>query len=158
MKKEIIIDINNHYELVETYNDNKISQDMIRYVLKEAMLAKRYDQFKVIINKKCNIDKNVEEMLKEGLKEETQRSLEQYQCNNRRQLFFLGLGIVLIFFALLQKENTVLREVILIAGWVPIWEIMKIELYPDVYSRKKRNAIEKLINAEFSENDEFNNK
>lgn len=153
MEKEIIIDINNHYELVEKYNDNKISQDMIKYVIKEAMLAKKYDHIKLVINKKCDINnKDVTEMLKVGLKEEYQRSLNQYQSNNKRQLFFLCLGFILIFLALLIKERTVIKEILLISGWVPIWEIMELELYPDVYSRRKRKTIDKLLNARFIEN------
>lgn len=153
MEKEIIIDINNLYELVEKYNDNKISHDMVRYVIKEAMLAKKYDHIKLVINKKCKINKNVIEMLKVGLKEEFERSLFQYQSNNKRQLFFLCLGFILIFLALLIKERTVIKEILLISGWVPIWEIMELELYPDVYSRKKRKVIDKLLNSEFEENE-----
>ena len=157
MEREIIIDINNNYELVEKYNDNKISQDMIKYVIKEAMLAKNYDKLKLIINKKFNIDKNVTEMIKVGLKEEYQRSLEQYQGNNKRQIFFLCLGFILIFMALLIPQRNVFKEKLLISCWVPIWEIMELELYPDAYSRKKRKTIDKLLNSEFIEND-FENK
>lgn len=157
MEKEIIIDINNIYELVEKYNDNKISQDMIKYVVKEAMLVKNYEKIKLVINKKCNVKNNVSKMLKVGLKEEYQRSLQQYQSNNKRQLFFLFLGFILIFLALLIKERTVIKEILLISGWVPIWEIMELELYPDVYSRKKRKVIDKLLNSEFIENDLVNN-
>lgn len=152
MEKEIIIDINTKYELVEKYNDNKISHDMIKYVVKEAMLAKNYGKIKLIINKKCDVNKNVTEMLKVGLKEEYQRSLEQYQDNNKRQLFFLCLGFILIFMALLIPERNVFKEILLISGWVPIWEIMELELYPDVYSRKKRKVIDKLLNSEIVEN------
>ena len=141
MEREIIIDINNHYELVEKYNDNKISQDMIRYIIKEAMLIKSYDSIKLIINKKFNIEKNVTEMIKVGLKEEYQRNLEQYQLNNKRQLFFLCLGFILIFMALMIPQRNVFKEILLISGWVPIWEIMELELYPDAYSRKKRKTI-----------------
>ena len=157
MEKAIIIDINNIYELVEKYNDNKISQDMIKYVVKEAMLVKNYEKIKLVINKKCNVKNNVSKMLKVGLKEEYQRSLQQYQSNNKRQLFFLFLGFILIFLALLIKERTVIKEILLISGWVPIWEIMELELYPDVYSRKKRKVIDKLLNSEFIENDLVNN-
>ena len=156
MEKEIIIDINNIYELVEKYNDNKISQDMIKYVVKEAMLVKNYEKIKLVINKKCNVKNNVSKMLKVGLKEEYQRSLQQYQSNNKRQLFFLFLGFILIFLALLIKERTVIKEILLISGWVPIWEIMELELYPDVYSRKKRKVIDKLLNSEFIEYDLVN--
>ncbi len=152
MEREIIIDINNHYELVEKYNDNKISQDMIRYIIKEAMLIKNYDSIKLIINKKFNIEKNVTEMIKVGLKEEYQRNLEQYQLNNKRQLFFLCLGFILIFMALMIPQRNVFKEILLISGWVPIWEIMELELYPDAYSRKKRKTIDKLLNSTFIEN------
>lgn len=152
MEREIIIDINNHYELVEKYNDNKISQDMIRYIIKEAMLIKSYDSIKLIINKKFNIEKNVTEMIKVGLKEEYQRNLEQYQLNNKRQLFFLCLGFILIFMALMIPQRNVFKEILLISGWVPIWEIMELELYPDAYSRKKRKTIDKLLNSTFIEN------
>lgn len=152
MEREIIIDINNHYELVEKYNDNKISQDILRYIIKEAMLMKSYDNIKLIINKKFNTDKNVTEMIKVGLKEEYQRNLEQYQLNNKRQLFFLCLGFILIFMALMIPQRNVFKEILLISGWVPIWEIMELELYPDAYSRKKRKTIDKLLNSTFIEN------
>jgi len=40
----------------------------------------------------------------------------------------------------------------LISGWVPIWETIEIELFPDAEGKLKRKIIKQLLNCEIVEN------
>lgn len=44
-----------------------------------------------------------------------------------------------------------MKEILLISGWVPIWEMVKIELFPDVQGRIKRKYIKKLLKSDIIE-------
>ena len=61
------------------------------------------------------------------------------------------MGSILIYIALKIKNIEVWREILLISGWVPIWEMVKIELFPDVEGRIKRKIINKLLKSEIGE-------
>ena len=75
--------------------------------------------------------------------EEYDKSIEDRNRNNVKQLIFLFLGMLFIFIATSIESRGMWREIILITGWVPIWEMVKIELFSDVYGRRKRNIIKR---------------
>lgn len=154
MEKIIEIDINNKYDLIDKYNEKKLSQELLEYIIKQVALTKKNKQIKIIINKKCHIDKEVTKFIKEGLKEEYNRSLEEYHKNNKKQLFFLFIGTILIFLSTLIEKGLIWKELLLISGWVPIWEMVEVELFPDVESRKERKNIRRLLNSEILEKEE----
>lgn len=152
MGKEIKIDIVNKKDLLEKYNENKVSRDVIEYLIKEAMLAEKEDKIEIIVNKDKEIlSEDCKELIKNGLKDEYKRSLETEHDNNIKQLYFLILGIILLFFSTQIKEDGIWKEILLISGWVPIWEMVKIELFPDVQGRIKRRYIKKLLKSEIIE-------
>ena len=101
------------------------------------------DKIKIIINKKCYLEEDSIKLIKEGLKEENQRSLRERDSNNVRQLFFFVLGVIFIFLSTLIKDETIWKEILVITGWVPIWEMIEMELFPDAAGRKERRVIKK---------------
>lgn len=151
MEKEIKIDITSKDDLLEKYNEDKISRDVIEYLIKEAMLVEKEEKIKVVINKSSTVlSQDCKELIKNGLKDEYKRSMNKQHDNNVKQIYFLILGILLIFVSTLIKEQ-ILKEVLLIAGWVPIWEMVRIEIFPDVAGRVKRRIIKKLLHSEIVE-------
>lgn len=151
MEEIIEIDLNDKYDVINKYNEKKVSHEMLDYIIKQARTIKKNKRIKVIINKKCCIDRDVTKMIKEGLKEEYNRSLEKRARNNIKQIIFLFLGIVFIFLSTLIPEQGLWKEILLITGWVPIWEMIEVELFPDVEGRIKRKVITKLLNSEILE-------
>lgn len=147
MEKIIEIDLNNKYDLIDKYNEKKISNEIIEYIIKQAKLL-RNKQVKIIINNNCHIDKDITRLIKEGLKEEYDRSLEEHHTNNVKQILFLILGITFIFLSTLIDDGVIWKEVLLISGWVPIWEMIEVELFPDVDGRRKRKLIKRLLHSE----------
>ena len=150
MEKIIEIDLNDKYDLIDKYNEKKISDEIIEYIVRQAKLIKN-NKIKIIINKKCHIDKDVTKLIKEGLKEEYNRSLQEHHRNNIKQVLFLLLGITFIFLSTLIKDGVIWKEVLLISGWVPIWDVIEVELFSDVAGRKKRKIIKNLLNSEIIE-------
>lgn len=157
MEKLIEIDLNNKYDLIDKYNEKKISNEIIEYIIKQAKFL-RNKQLKIIINKKCIIDKDIVKLIREGLEEECARSLEEHNTNNIKQILFLILGVTFIFLSTLIDEGVIWKEVLLISGWVPIWEMIEVELFPDVDGRRKRKLIKKLLNSEIIVNDSIEHK
>ena len=153
MEKEIIIDITNSNELLEKYNKNKVCKDVIEYLVKEAMILDNEAKIKIIVHKDSELlDFDCKELIKNGLKDEYKRNITKHHDNNIKQIYFLILGVLIIYISSFFKGQALLREIILIIGWVPIWEMARIELIPDVQGRIKRKILKKLIyNSEISE-------
>jgi len=151
VEKTIEIDVVNKYDLVEKYDEDKISRNLIDYILQQAILAKKYERINITINKKSDIDKDCIKLIKEGLKDEYNRSQWQRKTNNNKQLWMTGLGIFLLFLSFLVKEKGVWKEILLISGWVPIWESIEMQLFPDVEGAQKRRLIKKILNGQMKE-------
>ena len=153
MEQIIEIYLTNRNNLIDKYNENKVSHSLIEYIIKQAQDANLYDEIKIIINKKSHIEEECIKLIKEGLQEEYNRSLRKRDDNNIKQLIFFGLGLLFIYLSTLIKSGAVWKEIILITGWVPIWKMIEVEILPDVAGRRKRKIINKILNSEFIEKD-----
>lgn len=151
MEELIQININNKFDLIDKYNYEKISNELLEYIIKKTILINKNKKIKIIINKKIDIKEDSVELIKKGLKEEYIRSIEERHINNIKQLIFLLIGIFFVFIATRISNRGMWREILIITGWVPIWEMIEIELFPDVYGRKERKIIKKLLKSEIIE-------
>ena len=151
MKKDIEIYIVDKDDFLEKYNEEKVSGALIEYIINQTKLIRKKERIRLVINKKCELDYNCVKMIKDGLKDEYNKSIRTRDDNNIRQLFFFILGIIFIFLSILIKEESIWKEILLITGWVPIWEMIEVELFPDVEGRKRRNIIRKLLNSDMVE-------
>lgn len=153
MEQKIEIDLTNKHYLIDKYNEKKVSHTLIEYIIKQVNDINLYDEIKIVINKKCHIEEDCVNLIKEGLKEEYNRGLKKRNDNNIKQLIFFGLGVLFIYLSTLIKTGVVWKEIILITGWVPIWKMIEVEILPDVAARRKRRVINKILRSEFIEMD-----
>lgn len=151
LKETLEIDLNNKYDLVDKYNEKKLSNEILDYMIKESLQIKKDRSIEVVLNKKCHINKDVTKLIRDGLKKEYDRNLKEYHRNNIKQILFLVLGFLVIFLSTLVNKESIWNEVLLIAGWVPIWDAVEVEILNDVESRKKRKVIKRLLKSKFSE-------
>ena len=101
MEQIIEIDLNNKYDFIDKYNEKKLSNEVIEYIVKQAISKKKNRKIKIVINKKCRIDKDITKSIKERLKEEYNCSLKERDRNNIKQLIFFLLGLIFIFLSTL---------------------------------------------------------
>ena len=94
---------------------------------------------------------NITKMIKDGLKDEYNMGIRERHDNNMKQLWLLVLGIIFLFLSTLIEEDVIWKELLLIIVWVPIWEMIEVELFPDLEGRKRRKIIKKLLNSKIEE-------
>ena len=87
-------------------------------------------------------------MIREGLNREYDKSITLSYKNDFTQLFYLVTGILILFLSTLIG-GTVLKEIVLIGGWVFIWAMVESEIFTDIRNKKKRKIIRKLLDSEF---------
>jgi len=150
MEKIIEIDVSCKEDLFEKYNKKEVSRELINYLMESTLPLLNQDPIKLIINNGINEKIDITELIKEGLQKEYRKNLHKYFHNNVQQVIFLIIGVILLFIYTLI-EGTVLKEIILISGWMFIWVLLETEIYADTKSKMKRKIIEKLLNSEIEE-------
>ena len=148
--QKIEIDIIDKKDLLEKFNTKKVSKDLINYLIDTTSDIKKEDKVTIIINNYLG-DENLIRLIKEGLKAEYEKCLKKHFVTDLRQFLYFILGIIAIFVSTLF-ETEVLHEIILIGGWVLIWEMVELEIFTDRDNYKKRKILKKLLESEFIEN------
>lgn len=150
MEKIIEIDLIDKYDLVEKYNEKQVSSELIKYIINEAMYIDKKDTIIIELNKKFQSTKSSKKLIIDGLKREYDDSLRNHKMIDIKQYIFLVWGMIAIFLATVV-ENEVLEEILVIAGWVPMWEMIDLEIFNDHDERKKRKVLKRLLNSEIVE-------
>lgn len=152
MEKVIEIDIKNENDFFETYSRKKVSKELINYLIENCNDLKKSDTIKIILNDFAKENIDCEKLIKEGLKYEYDITYKRQKRINLKQLTYLVFGIVTLFMSTLIME-VILREVLLIFGWVFIWYVSEFEIFSDVDLKKRRRILKKLLESEFKENE-----
>lgn len=147
MEKIIKIDLLNENDLIEKYDNDKLNLELLNYLLKYAQFISNKDYIKIVISNNCHSQINIKNLIKDALNEELVNTFKEHYKNNIIQIFLFFLGIALIFIST-RIEDSIWSELFLIGGWVPIWEMIELEIFNDFRGRKKRKILNKLIKAE----------
>lgn len=139
MEKVIEIDLTCNDDLYEKYNRKIVSNDLVNYIITSANTKKK-DKIKIIINNSIGISSV--SLIKEGLKKEYEKSYLIYYKNNIVQIIYLLIGIIALFVSSIMDGN-IFKEIILIGGWVLIWEMIELEIFSDVKEKRKRIILKK---------------
>lgn len=145
--KNIIVNLKDESYLYEKYN-NSISRDLVNYLVREAKFSD--SDIKIIINTNLEID-NLETFIKNGLEQVYIETRKIDKIHNIKQFMFFVIGVVFLVLSTISLFD-VLKEIILIAGWVAIWEVVDISLNVDSELKLNRVLIKKLINCNFKIN------
>ena len=147
MEKIINVDLVDIKDLTEKYDKNKISSHLINYIIDEGLECRMCDDIKIIINNRLKKEIDVLKLMTEGFKNQYHQSLNTYFHNSLIQIIYLIIGAFALFLSSILKGE-IFREVILIGGWVLIWNLSEMILFSDVKERKKRKVLKKLLNCE----------
>ena len=78
------------------------------------------------------------------------------RCTKKRhyinliQLLYILAGVIVLIFAFLIT-NEVLKEIILIGGWVFLWSAMEMEMTSDFIEYRRRKIIKRLLGCKITE-------
>ena len=149
MEKIITIDIQKEEDLIEKYDDSIVNHNLIEYILKKTLFINKNDNIKFVINNKCDTEIFIREKIIDGLKLEYNNLIIEQRRNNFIQILLLFMGITFLFLSTFIDEGFIWKEILVIIGWVPIWEMIDIELFKEIKNRRTKKIIEKLIKSEF---------
>ncbi len=145
--KNIIVNIENKSDIYEKYN-NTLSRDLINYLIRESKFV--HDSIKITINTNIKLD-NIETFIKDGLKNTYNETRIIDRAHNIKQLLLLLIGTIFLIISTLTFN--IIKEIIIIAGWVAIWEVVDISLNVDSELKLTRKLIKKLINCKIEVNE-----
>lgn len=148
--KVLEIDISNEDDLLNKYDKKIASADLINHLIESTLTISLKEKVKIIIKNSINNDQNSIPFIIAGLKKEYNKNVLKYNYDGKIQFVYFVLGVIILFISTLVK-SVVLKEVILISGWVLIWSMLEIEIFTDMKIRRKRKIIKKLIESEMEE-------
>lgn len=148
MERTIKIDLKQEEDLYERYDDSIVARDLVDYIVARANAFSLKDKITIVINDYIG-HTNCEALIKEGFKNDYFRYFRRYQLNNIMQLIYFIVGVIIIFGATFLGDTSVLHEILLICGWVLIWEMVEIEIITDLENRRRRRVLKKLKTATF---------
>lgn len=150
MEKIVTIDIQNEEDLVGIYDSNIANYNLIDYILKKTLYTNKNDKITFIIHNKCNTTLPIKDIIINGLYLEYEHLIKEYKKNTLLQIALLFLGLFFLFLSTILVKESIWHEFLVIAGWVPLWEMIDIELFSDSKNRRKKHIIEKLLKSEFN--------
>lgn len=148
LEKVIELDLLEESDFLEKYNKHFISRDLLEYLKNQAAIISTKEKIKIIIHRRCPIPENYINLLKNGLRNEYTFYQKRIHFNNIIQAVFLICGFTLLLLSHLINNLEVLEEILLISGWVFIWEMIEMELFSDSKNFHNRKIIKNLLNSE----------
>ncbi len=141
--KIIKLNIENKSDLYEKYSNN-LSKELINYLIKETKYVK--DDITIEVTIKFKVD-NLEEFIKEGLIKTHNNYKKIDKIIDNKQLIFFIVGLTFLVISTLVKQN-IIKEVILIAGWVAIWDSIDMSFNDANELKLNSRVIKKILNSE----------
>lgn len=144
--KSIVVNIRRERDLYEKYS-NEVSSELLKYLVNEARVK---DDIEVIINTKLDIN-NIDTLIKKGLEDSYKDTKLIDKFYDNKQIILFIVGIFFLIFSTITKPE-VIKELILIIGWIAVWEVLDIAINIDSKQKYNRKIIKKLIDCKMKVN------
>ena len=158
MNKETIIAISfdEKDDYINQFNNNKLSNSLSNYILEECRgksLANR-----ITLNVKTNFKISVQEkeefikMVHENYKTDLEEYVLILKHSNLKKILIFFIGVILIYLSYFKEisNNEVISEVILIIGWVAIWEAAYTWFFESDKNRIKAKRLKQLAKCKIN--------
>ena len=158
MNNETIIEISfdEKDDYINQFNENKLSNYLSNYILDECKgksLANR-----ITLNVKVNFKMSSKEkeeykkMIHENYKSDLSEYMLILKYSNLKKMIVFFAGIILIYLHYFKdiSNNKVISEVILVIGWVAIWEAAYTWLFENSKNRVKIKRLKQLTKCKIN--------
>lgn len=158
MNKETVIEISfdEKDDYINQFNENKLSNNLSNYILDECR-GKSLDN-RITLNVKVNFkisSKEKEEFVK-MVHENYKSDLEEYMLilrhTNLKKVIIFFVGVILIYLSYFKDigNTKVISEVILVIGWVAIWEAAYTWLFENSQNRVTIKRLKQLAKCKIN--------
>lgn len=141
------IELKDKKDFVSKYNSNRISSDLYNYLKDEIKLTNIKENIKIEIKPQFKMSDEEKELLALNIKKTCKEEMDDIKYLEERillkELFLLLIGSIIIFLCFLVKNSAFISEIILIIGWLFIWE----SLYSLIFRRTKNKIIKERLKS-----------
>lgn len=146
--KTIKVNIRKELDLYEKYSD-EVNEELLKYLIDEAKVK---DDVEVVVNTKLSI-KNIDKLIIKGLTDTYNDIRKVDKLYDSKQIILFIIGIIFLTISTLTQPEIV-KEVILIIGWVFVWEVLDITINIDSKQKRQKRIIKKLLNCQIKVNND----
>lgn len=147
MKNIIRVDLENRNDLLEKYNKNIVSRDLINYIIDNVPVFAKNETLTIVINSRIDNQKECISLIKKGLQEEYDKNVFLYRQNNLKQIVFLLIGILILLISTVV-DGMVFKELASVGVWVMFWNMIETELFEDRNIKIKKKKLKRLLSSE----------
>lgn len=137
---EVIIDLKKKGDFVSRYNNNTLDSKLKEYIINELVGYSTESKVTITINSAFELTEEEKEHYVKILKEEFKEDLDEEKYlvkkNKIKEIYSAVVGTLFILASYFMNLDIlgVLKEIILIVGWVLIWEVA----YSIIFTNGKR--------------------
>lgn len=149
---KIEVELKDKKDFVNKYNNNRISNELYNYIKEESKLINLKEKININIKTNFKMTDKEKELLALNIKKTSQEELNDMEyIENKillKELLLLGLGITVIFFFYLLRSNQFISEIILIVGWLIIWEALDRLLFTRTKNKLAIKRLKQIIKSD----------
>jgi len=156
VKNIIEINVKNYEDVIEKFDNNKLSRELADFIYNQytALSVSKSVELNINSNLTQEQENNLADMIHRHFGLETQKSILTFRYKTKYQILLFLIGIFLIALSnipFISNLSTV-HEILLIFGWVAVWELIYDIMFVDVKENIKRKRFKKLSNVKINYN------
>ena len=137
------------------FNENKLSSELGEYILQECKGISYHKDIEIKIHLKFDMERlekiKLINMIRSNYSDDINENTMRFNNLITRNvlLFFCGLIFVLLS-VVTRNESPVISEIILIIGWVVVWEVVYFIFFSDYPKRMYIRRLKQLTNSKIT--------
>jgi len=139
-------------DFVSKYNNNRISNDLYKYIKYEAKLTDKKAKINIQIKPSFKMTDKEKELLALNIKKTSREEIEDILFLEHkiilRELIFLILGTIITFICFTIKNSPFISEMFLIIGWLFVWEAVRDIIFTIVQNKDKIKRLKQIIKSD----------
>lgn len=153
--REIKIHLNNNEDVYNKFNNDILSIDLGTYIYEQYLLLAEPADIKLKISSDEEMNDSYKNKLQDMIQHYFNTNLKELSRMHRVQnaknilLSVIGICLVLIAHFLNFYNDFIISEVILVAGWVSLWEVFDNIMFKESKWQIKYNVFKRLCKSEF---------
>lgn len=146
----INININKYEDVMEKYDNNKLSSELAYFIYNQYMSLPLRKGIELNIETNFEITEEQEDIISDMIHRyfglQVQKSIYNFRYKTKYQIFLFLIGVLLIAISNLKvlAELSTIHEILLIIGWVAVWELFYDGFFVDYKENIKRKRYKKL--------------
>lgn len=146
---KIQIYLNDKKDYISKFNQERISKELYGYIKNEVKLININKKINIEITSKFSLTDKEKETLSLNIKNTSEEELNDIKLLEEKvllkDLLLLLIGIIIIFIYFILKNTPIISEVILIIGWLFIWEAIARLLFAGTERKIQKQRLKQII-------------